>query len=1122
MPAWMRRGGLPINLLMVMTPRVLSLLTLNVRGFDSVKTAHFVHLARSTYRSSILVLTETHLSKRIPASLLLPTHRLIQSPGSGRSGGLAVFIPVCISSAVISRHDESRVMQAITIGCDLPDGTTLSLICCYWSPNATRPVQRSMSDYLDAAIPNDCDYTVVIGDLNPSKHSRLVDRLGAGFNLIDAASFLEGAAVRNTYLPAGTRPDRVFVSSTDFVRQVGYPIQLVPNDHVSVNLLTSLCLDEVVDDFKAGRLNPKKCDWETFNTVIDPLLFPLLGGPQGLDPQAAVDVFWGCIDTSASAASRCSMPLKGRPKGIGARWWGRYPVNLKALHREYHTLFNAHNQRPNAATKSAMRRANLRYKTAVARAKASEWKAFTASVESSPVPAKQLFAYLKARPRSDAIPIVPGVASPSSSPSGRLDEVAQHLSSTLFVPNAPSPQFAATDAAAEALLEDLQRDAGPAGADSFSSADYDVAISALRRKINTAPGPDALPACVFTRGSRRLKTVMLSLFNYCYRHGVMPRAFVEAKAFLLSKGKGGDELNLSNFRTIMITSVAARLLERLFLAKLESSIPVNLISKQQAAFRKGRSTYDRIALLLQRIGAALRRMRGGPEALGDWFYPVLFLDIKSAFDKVPHALLLLKLSRAGVPRQLLRCVLAYLSNRSFFLQMGDSKSSAHPIRAGVPQGGVLSPWLFLLFINDILLQLPASVLGIGYADDLAVLPDPRTPALAACEELRRACFVCTAWSLEWRLQFGLSKSNLVPFALPAAEWSNLQPVLPTILLSNQPLSWVTGYDYLGTTLEYHLDPGRQSYRVISKITKSIGAICRLIRKCGAPPLTIIRRLVLAVPYAQIAYTLPFYVPHVKACDKLHSLLVSPFRKYLHLPPTSFHLSILVDMGLLPILVLRRVLLASLLCRPAVLEAEGMCQLLLAFGARAPDEPRPFTDFTLLQLARQAALSFNVALPGQLAPVALRSILKVNAAASVTRSLLGHQWGRLFARDIHLPGPSALLPEFGLLDGRATAVLRGRLRLGYSGLLEAKANRHYKDPLGHRLRPECPFCPAHQVQSPTHVVFHCIKTAGLRYRHSALFAALQGNDIIPFLGRSRPDLRLQTAAFLADLQSIFDI
>ena len=173
-----------------------------------------------------------------------------------------------------------------------------------------------------------------------------------------------------------------------------------------------------------------------------------------------------------------------------------------------------------------------------------------------------------------------------------------------------------------------------------------------------------------------------------------------------------DKSTTDGYRPISLTSFVGKLIERMINTRLMYFLEDNhLINDNQAAFRKHRSTEDQITYLSQMIEDGFQQKKSTL---------VIWVDLEKAFDQVWKCGLHLKLAKMGVGGKMLSCIEQFLLNRSARVRVGNHQSQKKVLRDGVPQGGVLSPTLFTIFVNDIFDSLPRRVKATMYADDLAI------------------------------------------------------------------------------------------------------------------------------------------------------------------------------------------------------------------------------------------------------------------------------------------------------------------------------------------------------------------------------------------------------------------
>lgn len=280
----------------------------------------------------------------------------------------------------------------------------------------------------------------------------------------------------------------------------------------------------------------------------------------------------------------------------------------------------------------------------------------------------------------------------------------------------------------------------------------DEVLSALMKiKPELTAGPDMIPAFLLSDCSPVLARPLAVIFNACLASSVYPDAWKECKSVPVLKSDATRRV-IENYREIVIMNNFPKVFEILLHDIIYAHVS-GCISESQHGFVRGRSTATNLFCITQDVAQALdNRLQTD----------VVYTDFSKAFNRVNHELLLGKLGGFGLSSRLLELIKSYLSNRKQYVVLHGFKSSKYVVAtSGVPQGSVLGPLFFNVFINDVVSMLQVKCLL--YADDMKLYATIRSAS--DCLRLQESLDCLSQWCNENQLSLNPLKCKVLTFSL---------------------------------------------------------------------------------------------------------------------------------------------------------------------------------------------------------------------------------------------------------------------------------------------------------------------------------------------------------------------
>jgi hypothetical protein len=737
-------------------------------------------------------------------------------------------------------------------------------------------------------------HVILVGDLN-AHHTEFSDRSidAAGcetLRVMSDSSMLNMNAIFAAGIPTyiqGSVLDLVFASPSNIVDSitVDHTMRMI-SDHypVSVTLSTADPVSRPANQPALHRTwNILKANWEEYTAHLDMLMEHMV--QPALPPAELIDHMWDSLKLSIHSAAEQHVGRKTiRPHH--KHWWNSHPDQIdpqpllddyRRAHREYHRTSTS---RQDSLLKDACTTARSAWLKVRSECIASSWTSLCNSITYSTDCKKQLWNYFKRTVPSDFIAVT-AISTPSNAASS-AQESMNHLAT--YFADTCSLHKGDFDLDTEHTVDSFFR-THP----SESTGNYDSPFTAKELQsaydllnMNSASGPDDIHSLFLKHSPDSFRVQLLTLINLTWTHSHVPADWTSANVCPLYKGKG-DKSVPSSFRPISLTSLVVKLVERMITSRISGNIFAQL-SPMQSGFRPGFCTNDNIFRVLSAVSDAL---------VAKSHLPCVFLDLKKAFDSVWIRGLLYKLHGMGIRGKAWSWIRAFLSNRKLRVSQSGHHSDWHDITAGVPQGSVLAPLLFLVFINDLAGMLHHDTIGTMYADDVALFP--KSHGVDGHQPLQHSLEACGHWAYQWKMVFSTEKSNVVWFT---RKRKFTPPTTPLSMSATFPITAVGQYTFLGLTLHSQLKWKAHFEKVISKVRYSSHLIARVITQSGPPNAQAIRTFTQAILVSQYSYALMFWKPTDQQFREIMRAIVAPLRKALQLPWSTSQMAILNEYGIL--------------------------------------------------------------------------------------------------------------------------------------------------------------------------------------------------------------------------------
>ena len=334
----------------------------------------------------------------------------------------------------------------------------------------------------------------------------------------------------------------------------------------------------------------------------------------------------------------------------------------------------------------------------------------------------------------------------------------------------------------------------------------------MKAKSNKSTGTDMIPNEILKFDC--VIQVLYDLFNICFDYGIIPDKWSESIISPIIKSNNSDPRKPENYRGISLLSSIAKVYGSVLNNRLMKYLDKNkFLCEEQNGFRQNRSCLDHIFTLHSIIQ---NKLNTGTDLF------IAFIDLKKAFDSINRDLLFLKLRSAGIDGKMYFSIKSLYIKSKACVKVNKVLTEWFNTSCGVRQGDTLSPTLFSIFINDLILSVNELKLGIYinesiisillYADDIAVIAESESKLQLILNKVNE-------WCITWLLQINELKSNVIHFRRKRIQRSNFN-----FKIGNKDISFIDKYKYLGVTFSEHLDYKQHKSLLSTSGTRALGNI----------------------------------------------------------------------------------------------------------------------------------------------------------------------------------------------------------------------------------------------------------------------------------------------------------
>ena len=770
------------------------------------------------YASSfhIFAITETWLSSSVLNNEIFPSSFTVFRHDRGsRGGGVLLAVHQSLSSHQLPSPSH---LELVTV--KVTHSSSVIICVVYIPPNSSLDYYSQVFQYLESIVCN--SRLIVLGDFNLpninwsclSAHcpaSELLCNLVFRYNFTQFVNF-------PTHTQGNTL-DLVLSNSVNLVQEVStLSSPSLCSDHFPLSI-SVLCAQ-----LKASTKPYQRVSYNFRKTDFDGLIYYLLDlDYQHLLLSTDIEFIWSSLKAILTQAIAMFTPkVKYRSHPL-PKW---FHSDLRHQLHKTRTLRRRCRHKPTPSRLSQLSSAEIDLQSAIAKARIDYESNLVSRFASLRDP--KIFRYIRSLSGQGNLPPVLSLGSQEASTAREKASLFNQYFHSVFSPHSQFPypsDFPFPEKALCSLSISIE--------ETFSAL---VSIDSSK-----AMGGDNIPPIILKHSATALVEPIHHLFSLCLSQAYLPTEW--HSHWVVPIPKTGDKSVISNYRPISLLCSLSKVLEKLVYDKIYDFVMESSISVFQFGFVRNRSTLAQLLLYTNSLVQAYDERQQVDS---------IYLDIRKAFDSVCHGKLLSKLWDAGIIGSAWKFFKSYLSNRRQCVVVDGQSSGWLPVTSGVPQGSILGPLLFVLYVND-LPSFLSFCLPYLYADDTKCFK--RVLSLSDHSLLQTDLNCLADWSSQNHLSFNASKCGLLRFSnrsrsLISADYQLNGKVIPCLDQCKD----------LGVVFSSNLSWSRHYSAIAAKAYRKLGLIRRTFSI--STPANIKKQLYLSLVRSQLSYCSPVWRPHL--------------------------------------------------------------------------------------------------------------------------------------------------------------------------------------------------------------------------------------------------------------------